>query len=57
MTYDHEELKFFVNNVLVEPALTGIRGTVYPILFGKFFLLLGFKTLYCFLLKLIFVKC
>ncbi|KAJ1528840.1 hypothetical protein ONE63_007214 [Megalurothrips usitatus] len=33
MTYDHEELKFYVNNVLVEPAMTGIRGTVYPILF------------------------
>lgn len=33
--YDHVELNYSINGLPVNEPITGIRGTVYPALFGK----------------------
>lgn len=35
ISYDHIQLKFYVNGVEVEHAITNVKGTVYPALYGK----------------------
>jgi len=35
ISYDHIELKYYVNGKSLDTAITGIRGTVYPALYGK----------------------
>ena len=37
-TYNHAELYFYINGCQVEFPLTGIRGTVYPAVYGMFFM-------------------
>lgn len=37
VTYDHEILNFYLNGDDLETCITGIRGTVYPAFYGKFF--------------------
>lgn len=34
-TYDHVELNFFLNGVNINCPILGIKGTVFPVLFGK----------------------
>lgn len=36
MTYDHVELKIFVNGRPTEARFYGIRGTVFPVVYGKY---------------------
>jgi hypothetical protein len=36
VTYDHELLNFYLNGDNLETSITGIRGTVYPVFYGKF---------------------
>ena len=33
VTYDHVELKFYLNNVPVEYSVTGTKGVLYPVLY------------------------
>lgn len=35
ISYDHIQLKFYVNGEEVEYAVTNVKGTVYPALYGK----------------------
>jgi hypothetical protein len=37
VTYDHELLNFYLNGDDLETSITGIRGTVYPVFYGKSF--------------------
>lgn len=39
VTYDHELLNFYLNGDDMETSITGIRGTVYPVFYGKVFFL------------------
>ena len=34
-SYDHVELNFFLNGKSLDCPVTGIRGTVYPVFYGK----------------------
>jgi len=34
VSYDHVEMKFFINGRPVNARFTGIRGTVYPVIYG-----------------------
>lgn len=36
VSYDHIELNFYLNGKFLDVPVTGVKGTVYPILFGKF---------------------
>lgn len=36
VSYDHIQLKFYVNGEEVDYAVTNVKGTVYPALYGKF---------------------
>lgn len=38
ISYDHIQLKFYVNGEEVEYAVTNVKGTVYPVLYGKYLL-------------------
>lgn len=33
VTYDHVELKFYVNNVAIDYSVTGTKGQLYPLLY------------------------
>lgn len=35
VAFDHIQLKFFVNGVEIDHAITNVKGTVYPALYGK----------------------
>ena len=35
VTYDHEILNFYLNGDNLETSITGIRGSVYPVFYGK----------------------
>lgn len=35
MTYDHVELKIYLNGRPTDARFFGIRGTVFPIVYGK----------------------
>ena len=35
-SYDHVELNFFLNGQSLHCPVTGIKGTVYPVLYGEF---------------------
>lgn len=37
ISYDHVELRFFLNGKSLDCSITGIRGTVYPVFYGKYF--------------------
>ena len=41
VTYDHELLNFYHNGDDLESTITGIRGTIYPVFYGKPILFLG----------------
>ena len=34
MSYDHVELKLYINGRPVDARFTGIRGTVFPVMYG-----------------------
>jgi len=34
ISYDHVELNFYVNGQSANARFTGIRGTVYPVIYG-----------------------
>lgn len=34
ISYDHIQLKFYINGEEVEYAVTNVKGTVYPALYG-----------------------
>ena len=34
-SYDHVELNFFLNGQSLHCPVTGIKGTVYPVLYGE----------------------
>ena len=34
-SYDHIELNFFLNGQSLHCPVTGIKGTVYPVLYGE----------------------
>lgn len=36
VSYDHIQLKFYVNGVELEFPITNVKGTVYPALYGKY---------------------
>lgn len=36
ISFDHIQLKFYINGVEVDHSLSNIKGTVYPALYGKF---------------------
>jgi len=36
ISYDHVELNFYVNGRSANARFTGIRGTVYPVIYGTF---------------------
>ena len=36
ITYDHIELNFYLNGEPINAPVIGIKGRVYPILYGKF---------------------
>lgn len=36
VSYDHIQLKFYLNGEEVEYAVTNVKGTVYPALYGKY---------------------
>lgn len=38
VSYDHIQLKFYVNGIEIDHSLTNVKGTVYPALYGKFYL-------------------
>ena len=35
LTYDHVELNFFINGKAQNIPFTGIKGTVFPVLYGN----------------------
>ena len=35
VSYDHVELNFYLNGVSTNTPVTGFKGTVYPVLYGK----------------------
>lgn len=35
VAFDHIQLKFFVNGTELDYAMTNIKGTIYPALYGK----------------------
>lgn len=35
ISYDHIQLKFYINGAEVDYAVSNIKGTVYPALYGK----------------------
>lgn len=37
IAYDHVELNFYLNGKNLEVPVLGVRGTVYPVLFGEHF--------------------
>lgn len=37
VSYDHIELNYYVNGKAMEKPITGIKGTVYPVLFGMYY--------------------
>lgn len=39
VSYDHIQLKFCLNGEEMDFPVTNVRGTVYPVLYGKFFIL------------------
>ena len=36
ISYDHIELNFYINGKIVDSPITGIRGSIYPALYGKY---------------------
>ena len=34
ISYDHVEMKIFINGRPVDASITGVRGTVYPAIYG-----------------------
>lgn len=36
ISYDHIQLKFFLNGAELEYPVTNVKGTVYPALYGKY---------------------
>lgn len=38
VSYDHIQLKFYLNGQEIESTVTNVRGTVYPALYGKLLL-------------------
>lgn len=46
VSYDHIQLKFFVNGKEIEYSVTNVKGTVYPALYGKWFLHVPFYWLH-----------
>lgn len=40
VSYDHIQLKFYVNGAEVDCAISNVKGTVYPALYGKTFIYL-----------------
>lgn len=36
VSYDHIQLKFYVNGEEIEYAVTNVKGTVYPALYGNY---------------------
>ena len=39
VSYNHVELNFYVNGEPLNCPVTGIRGTVFPVIYGKKFLI------------------
>lgn len=37
VSFDHIQLKFYVNGTEIEQSVTNVKGTVYPALYGKKF--------------------
>lgn len=37
MSYDHIELNFYLNGKPIGGPVMGIKGTVYPVLYGNYF--------------------
>lgn len=35
VSYDHIQLKFYINGTEIDHSLTNVKGTVYPALYGK----------------------
>lgn len=35
VSFDHIELNFYINGVCLDAPITGIRGVVYPAIYGK----------------------
>ena len=35
ISYDHVELNFYINGKPTNTPVTGFKGTVYPVLYGK----------------------
>lgn len=44
VAYDHIELNLYLNGKSLEAPVMGIKGTIYPILYGKYFVML--RTIY-----------
>jgi len=36
MSYDHVELKIYVNGRPTDARFTGIRGTIFPVMYGTY---------------------
>ncbi len=36
LTYDHVELNFYLNGVNLNCPVLGIKGTVYPVVYGTY---------------------
>lgn len=49
ISYDHIQLKFYINGAEVDYSVSNVKGTVYPALYGK-------KTYSCLLGRFILVK-
>lgn len=48
VAYDHVDLNFFLNGKNMEIPISNIRGTVYPALYGEFFIALFNLHVYVF---------
>ncbi len=35
MAFDHMEFQYFLNGKNMETVFTGIKGTIYPVFYGK----------------------
>ena len=38
VSYDHVELNFFLNGKSLQCPMMGIRGTIYPVFYGEYWL-------------------
>lgn len=35
VSYDHIQLKFYINGIEIDYSITNVKGTVYPALYGE----------------------